>query len=1024
MAERDIVQNLISQLGQSQDERLPVELGAHFVDVDERGPAELLRLWQRLAPLVRYYGATGAESGDWSPFFAYDAAQADLLARREDGAVTPHLALLAAFARLYEVPRAAVNRLTGRHLDFFYRRVLRFEPRPPVPDRAHVLIELKKGAGPVILRPGHAFSAGKDATGVERIYAPVGETVVRGAKVESLRSVYLEHPQDRGGRSTVRAAPVAASADGLGAPLPPAEPRWRAFGHAGLPEAEIGLGVAAPVLRMQEGRRKATLVLRLGDLGTGLTAEELAASFQAFLTGPKGWLGPYTLSASLAKDRLRLALDVPEGDAAVVDYDPAVHGYAYAAEAPVLQLLLRPGAPLGYGRLAALTVRTVRVEVEVAGITSLALTSDAGALDPKKAFLPFGPQPAPGSRFLVGCGEAFAKTLSEVELRLHWQDAPDFKDWYKDYARGAEIHDGWFTARASFQDGGQDGGTWRYAGTHTLFTPRTGDGEVVLAFRSGGRSASPAAPAGKEVWELWTAGSAWARGEALRKIQAQPVLAPATAERPAARPGALVLTLEQGFLHAGYRKESVANVVKSTKDPKVDLVVLNEPYTPTLQGIELAYKAHSGDADVATATPEAFAGAGLRLFHAGPFGQRREHAWLRRQLPFVTDPRVSLLPRIEHTGALFLGLSGLAAGDGVSLLFQAAEGSAEPDLERPEVEWAVLCDNHWKPLSRSGITRDTTRNLLTSGVVGVVLPAETTRDNTFLPAGPVWLRAAVRGPVEAVSQLLAVAADAVEVELLERGNDPAHLAAPLPAGTIARLKTPLAPVKALEQPYASFGGRPAESDAALRTRAAERLRHRNRCLTPWDYERIVLDAFPNVHKVKCIPHAKEGSWLAPGHVLVVVVPDLRNRNAVDPLRPRVDADTLGRIAEHLARRAGAQVRLQVKNPLYQPVRLDFKLRLRPGYEFNAYRGEVEQALIRFLAPWAFDAARPISFGGKVYRSVLLDFVEELAPVDFVTDFRMFAATDAAGRPLDTAEVQAGTPDAILVPAPSHTIVEV
>src|SRR3954453_10153344 len=110
MAERDIVQNLISQLGQSQDERLPAELDAHFADVDERGPEELLRFWQRLAPLVRHYDATGAEDGDWAPF---------LVPRGADGAMPPHLALLNAFAELREIPREAINRLTGRHLDFF-----------------------------------------------------------------------------------------------------------------------------------------------------------------------------------------------------------------------------------------------------------------------------------------------------------------------------------------------------------------------------------------------------------------------------------------------------------------------------------------------------------------------------------------------------------------------------------------------------------------------------------------------------------------------------------------------------------------------------------------------------------------------------------------------------------------------------------------------------------------------------------------------------------------------------------------
>ena len=68
----------------------------------------------------------------------------------------------------------------------------------------------------------------------------------------------------------MRFAPIADSADGLGAPLPPGEPRWHAFGHPLLPRAEIGFAVAAPVLRMREGRRRVTLTLGLDGLDAGL----------------------------------------------------------------------------------------------------------------------------------------------------------------------------------------------------------------------------------------------------------------------------------------------------------------------------------------------------------------------------------------------------------------------------------------------------------------------------------------------------------------------------------------------------------------------------------------------------------------------------------------------------------------------------------------------------------------------------------------------------------------------------------
>ncbi len=218
-----------------------------------------------------------------------------------------------------------------------------------------------------------------------------------------------------------------------------------------------------------------------------------------------------------------------------------------------------------------------------------------------------------------------------------------------------------------------------------------------------------------------------------------------------------------------------------------------------------------------------------------------------------------------------------------------------------------------------------------------------------------------------------------------------------------------------------------ESEDAFSTRVSERLRHKNRCITAWDYERIILEAFPGVHKVKCIPHAntvtvtRENCWLAPGNVLIVVIPDLKNKNARDPFQPKVDADLISRITAYVQERAGMQVRVHVKNPSYQKIQLDFKVEFHTGYEFNYYSQALNQALIRFLSPWAYEADREISFGGKVYRSVLLDFVEELDYVDYVTDFRMYSCTGTTSIFQDLREVQPEAPDAILVSAAAHII---
>jgi hypothetical protein len=158
-------------------------------------------------------------------------------------------------------------------------------------------------------------------------------------------------------------------------------------------------------------------------------------------------------------------------------------------------------------------------------------------------------------------------------------------------------------------------------------------------------------------------------------------------------------------------------------------------------------------------------------------------------------------------------------------------------------------------------------------------------------------------------------------------------------------------------------------------------------------------------------------------VLLVVVPDLRNDNARDPLQPRTDAGTLDAIKKHVEARAGIHLkdRINVRNPTYQKVRLDFKVKFHHGFEANEYANVLRAELTAFLSPWAFDAKVPISFGGVLYKSVLLNFVEERPYVDYVTDFKLYSYTGTEDHGPDLGEVRARTPDAILVSDTLHDV---
>jgi len=1026
MAEKDIIRNMIFQPGQSQTERMPRELGIHHVDVDEQTPEDLLRFTRKLATFVSYFRDNGnTPDGDWANFFPADDMAIKTALADSSGETPPHLALFLAFLELYQIPREVINRITGRHLDFYYQDVLRLAKKGAIPDKVHLLLELKKNATPVAIGPEQLFSAGKDAHKKELLYRPVRTTIINAARVDSLRSLFV----DGSGHGRILHAPVANSADGLGGKLGGEEPKWHAFGHNGLQAAETGFALASPVLRMREGVRTVTVTLTIGRIDpVKVNDAALKDAFEVFITGEKHWLGPYpvapTLSAGAARHwTLTFSFSIPETETGVIDYDPLIHGYSYSTAAPVLQMLLKDGCgTIGYNELQRITLLKAAVAVDVANVTTLVLENDGGTLDPNKAFLPFGSQPTVGSRFMIGCGEALSKKLSQIKITVNWKDAPaNFTSHYDGYGHGG-VSNAAFTAAASFSDGG----SWDLSRSGVqLFETANASAEHSVTFSAGSSSVSAGISQGMRIHALNNAGSRWATTAARSYLLRKPVFMPFKTKAPESREGFITLSLEHDFLHSAYRKKYVEKVMTYSKCGGT-LTILNEPYTPAMARISLSYRAVSDTVNIAQGqvTLDDFSNPDLHFYHLAYFGQMREHGYQRNQFGFLRDKSVYLLPPYDNEGELLIGFADLRGGDSISVLFQVAEGSADPDSPRQDVNWSVLCDNYWKPLGRSEVILDTTNQLLTSGIITFVIPGEATTDNTILPHGRIWLKAAVARNIGAVSQLIDVAANALEVHFTDNNNDPGHLLTGLEKGSIAKLKNGLAEIKSVKQPYGSFGGRPQESDPVFHTRVSERLRHKDRCITPWDYERITLEAFPNLHKVKCIPHATPECWLKPGNVLIVVVPDLKNKNAINPLEPRVDSDTLNRITEHLRNHAGMQVKVQAKNPRYQKIQLDFKVKFQTGCEPNFYARELNAALIRFLSPWAYQAERDISFGATIYKSVLLDFVEELDYVDYVTYFKMYSFSGEVSDNIDISMAQPETPDAILVSANSHSIREV
>jgi len=475
------------------------------------------------------------------------------------------------------------------------------------------------------------------------------------------------------------------------------------------------------------------------------------------------------------------------------------------------------------------------------------------------------------------------------------------------------------------------------------------------------------------------------------------------------------LRLSQSFLHQKYAELYTQRVVTAGGE---DFELPNEPYTPTIESLSLSYTATSGKLDLTEDKDDSIVAGNLAFFQIAPFGQRRDHSYLRNQLSFLAAKSVPLLPEFPHEGELYLGFSGVDPGRNLSILFQVAEGSGEPDMTKPDIQWSILSDNHWRGLAADELLSDGTNGLLTSGVICFKLPEPATCRNTLLPSRHYWLRATVAQNSAAISRLVDVQPNAVLATFKDQGSDPERLRLPLAAKSIGKLVVPNAAIKTVSQPYASFGGRMAEDDDAFRIRVSERLRHKQRALSPWDVERLVLQQFPELYKVKCLTHTAPDSCEAPGHLTLLVIPSLRNRNAVDPLRPRADLDTLDRVKSYIAGLTGPTASVHSANPLYQSVKVAFKVQFQQQLDFGFYSKLLNEEIIKFLSPWAFAADSEINFGGRLHKTVILHHIEQLDYVDYLTEFKLYQGDNPTD---DLGEAQATDPRAILVSAAEHDI---
>lgn len=987
----------------------------------------------------------------------------------------PAIGLFIAFLKMFKKVQGKINDFSERHLNFYYEDVLKIQRRDFVPDSAHLIFYPDTAGREILIKKDTEFGAGLDENKTKLIYTADNDLQVNDAKICSLTTLYfgrneLSSPENAlvvsdCGNDKPRKFTTSAKLNrlmGLDDNAVKTNAGFRAQPLFGVPprsseknlfeEARLGFAVASNVLLLKQGQRDITLTFKFEPLGQEdclesftdklsqvLSTTETDAFFKAFrhmfnifLTGETGWLGveEYLPLCKIVDENgceensLKILISLPDSASAIVPYAEETHGERFDTELPIIKFVINPDAYLyPYSFLCELVVKEITIDVEVKGVTGVQVYNQLGPLSANAQFNPFGAIPSLGDYFIVGNYEAARKNLTAFEVDIEWaglpQEVSGFEEYYQSYSMPFANSE-FKVNLAALRDRKWIPGKEVEQPKMDLFESLEGVDKSEykkvskrrrLSFQGLCKFLRPLENISEEQYEY----DAMTKDGYFKLTLKNPHYAFGHKDYP--------YILSQVMTdNAKLKRFGITKLFRKEKPPKP---LPKPPYTPLVSSILINYKAvtHISLEHVASDEEDRLK---EKLFHLHPLGVK--------SLSPKSFGKIQLVPRYEADGNLFIGLSATRLSGPLTLFFHLREDSLpEAGAMTFQFNWYYLASNQWKKLDKSQVVSDTTNGFLSSGIVTLDIPDDIDRGNTVLPESLFWIRVSVNDShMHTLCSLYGVHAHALKVSWKRQdGNSLNHLDASMPSGSIKEAKFSIPGLGKIHQIMDSFGGIPPESDRQRTIRVSERLRHKNRAITPWDYERLILQRFPEIFKAKCFPcmtsDAAHGRRVMPGHLLIVLIPYLKESASVN-LQPMVNALLLREVREFVKGLSSNFVKITVRNPAYEQIQVRCKVKFRQGAKRGFYLNELNQEIVNYLSPWSLTGFEA-KFGWRIRCNEIQSHIhgfKYVASVSGLSLLQIRQEDDGKYQLADTArsmasEAEPAHPWSIAIPVRRHLI---
>jgi len=897
----------------------------------------------------------------------------------------PNNAMYITFVLLYKKLQGHINQLSKRHLDFYYKEVLKQTISKAVPTTTVICFEAIPKIKSEAIPEGTQLSAGKLFGSKEEILFETDKAIlISPIRLESFETLFFNKTSfikigtDKPIISSIiKNQLIHATKKNLEAN------NWALFGAdqntlinseiASTSEVDIGFMIGSPVLFLEEGKREVEVTFALEEDSANLIfwrlLQEIAdneklpfdtifnrtfeEAFKVSYTSEKGWEQVLSYETSYDKDKNTFNINfvLQNTDAPVTTLVSEKEHSIW----PMIKVIFDEYAPVYvYSFFKGILLENITIDVNVNEIKNLALYNNIGKMPLTKSFDLFGPLPVRGGYLMIGKSELYKKELTDLKIHIEWETVPEeyggFETYYKAYeeefvntsflVKIEALSNGyWFPREKELIQEEQ------LFETEQCITPEGYESTLV----------SPEKNFSLNNLDSYEFSRDYRLQDPLKyTVHTQSGFVKLTLQAP-----------KYAFGQEVYQKNYTETATYNAKNEE-SLPLPNKPFVPKVKEIAMAYRAkdvmYFNNAFSNDDSANVSAGDYL---HITPFG-------IKKTIQNSKVYKSTLVEDYEGEGYFYMKLSGLSTGVGFSIFFDLQNQTTLYNSVKSNILFQYKESDNWITLSEKHIITDDTNQLTKSGIIEFRMPGHViiNKEDIF------EIRCIAKKQAYVYPKIKGVYMNAVTASCISDNKN--VIGKQVPPNSITKTVKKNTAIKQVQQPAPSYGGKLSGTEDMFYTEVSERIRHKDRAVTLWDYERLTLQYFHEVIAVKCTNLNDHFKPQAGCIRLIVLSARWENGN-----HHYFNGNELSQIAQFIQKKSNSFVKVKVQNPEVEWLLVNCIVTFHEEDDGGYYINQLNKVISDYLCPMPTGNSNIEGIGATVEPRMLVSYIENLPYIEGV-----------------------------------------